>query len=324
MKPRLLTLAACLLVSAVPTAHAESSPVAVRYDARIKTVDFNASNVVRIVGHFGYSTDIEFSPGESIVSVALGDSLAWAVAPVENHIFVKPREPHATTNMTVITNKRVYQFALIGDPARSEPRRDFDYLVRFEYPRTLAARKTTAANAAAVQAALDVNDKPRNWDYYGCGPDTIRPTQVYDDGRFTYFTFPAAMQVPAIYYVDQGSQESLTNGQMRGDQFVVFGTARQFVLRRGNTVGCVENRAYNPYGVYTPTGTTSPDVERVLKASASVQPAPTRTLPPAAPPKAQPSPFPLPAFEAPDSASGQQDPAVLQASPGTSPDHSGP
>lgn len=323
MKPGLLTFAVCLLVSAVPAAHSESVPVAGHYDARIKTVDFNASNVVRVVGHFGYSTDIEFSPGESIVSVALGDSLAWAVAPVENHIFVKPREPHATTNMTVITNKRVYQFALIGDPARIEPRKDFDYLVRFQYPQALAARKTAAADAAAVHAALDMSDKPRNWDYYGCGPYTIRPTKVYDDGRFTYFTFPAAMQVPAIYYVDQDGEESLTDGQMRGDQFVVFGTARKFVLRRGSTVGCVENRAYNPYGVYTPTGTTSPDVERVLKASAPVQASPTHTLPPAAPPKAQPSPFVLPALGTPDSQSGQQGTAVLQASPGDSPDQSG-
>lgn len=317
MNPRFLTLAVCLLLAAMPAARAESVPVAGHYDARIKTVDFNASNVVRVVGHFGYSTDIEFSPGESIVSVALGDSLAWAVAPVENHIFVKPREPHATTNMTVITNKRVYQFALIGDPARSEPKRDFDYLVRFEYPHALAARGAAAANAAAVKAALDVNDKPRNWDYYGCGPYTIRPTEVYDDGRFTYFTFPAAMQVPAIYYVDSDGEESLTNGQMRGDQFVVFGTARKFELRRGSTVGCVENRAYNPYGVYTPTGTTSPQVERVLKASAPAQPAPTHTLPPAAPPKPQPSSFVLPAFGGTDSASGQQSPAVPQASPGS-------
>lgn len=323
MKAKLLTVAVCLLMTPVTAVHAESVPVAGHYDARIKTVDFNASNVVRVVGHFGYSTDIEFSPGESIISVALGDSLAWAVAPVENHIFVKPREPHATTNMTVITNKRVYQFALIGDPARSEPRRDFYYLVRFEYLHVRAARGAAAANAAAVHAALDVNDKPRNWDYYGCGPYTIRPTQVYDDGRFTYFTFPAAMQVPAIYYVDQDGQEGLSNGQMRGDKFVVFGTAQKFVLRRGNMVGCVENRAYNPYGVYTPTGTTSPDVERVLKPSASVQPAPTNTLPPAAPPKPQPSPFLLPAFGAPEDAPGQQGPAVLQATPGKSPDHSG-
>ena len=323
MKTKLLAFTVCLLASAVPAAQAESLPVAGPYDARIKTVDFNAANVVRVVGHFGYSTDIEFAPGESIISVALGDSLAWAVAPVENHIFVKPREPHATTNMTVITNKRVYQFALIGDPARAEPRKDFYYLVRFKYPHALAVRDAAAANAAKVRAALDVNDQPRNWDYYGCGPYTIRPTQVYDDGRFTYFTFPAAMQVPAIYYVDQDGEESLTNGQMRGDQFVVFGTARKFVLRRGNTVGCVENRAYNPYGVYTPTGTTSPDVERVLKASAPVQAAPTHTLPPAAPPKPQSSPFMLPTFGTPGATAGQQGPAVLQATPGSSPDHSG-
>ena len=313
MKRQTLVISLALLVLA-PAAFAESVPHAGPYDSRIKTVNYNADNVVRVVGHFGYSTDIEFAADERVVSVALGDSLAWAVAPVQNHIFVKPREPNATTNMTVITNKHVYQFALIGDAASHQPRTDYYYQVAFSYPMLATARDVAAVNAAAVNAALQVNDKPRNWDYYGCGPWTIRPTKVYDDGRFTYFTFPAAQQVPAIYYVDHDGQESLTNGQMRGDQFVVFGIALKFVLRRGNTVGCVENRAFNPYGVYTPTGTTSPDVKRILKASAPVQPAPSATLPPAAPPKPQPSTFSLPAFETapPASTSG---PAVLRSTP---------
>lgn len=314
-----LSLAALLglLVLAAP-AFAESVPHAGSYDSRIKTVNYNAQNVVRVVGHFGYSTDIQLAAGESVESVALGDSLAWAVAPVQNHIFVKPREPNATTNMTVITNQHVYQFALIGDAGGHQPRADYYYQVAFDYPMLASAKDAAAVNAAAVKAALQVNDKPRNWDYYGCGPWTIRPTKVYDDGRFTYFTFPAAQQVPAIYYVDHDGQESLTNGQMRGDQFVVFGIARKFVLRRGNTVGCVEDRAYNPYGVYTPTGTTSPDVKRVLKSSAPVQPAPSATLPPATPPKPKPSTLSLPAFDAapPESTSG---PAVLRGVPsGTS------
>lgn len=311
---RFLLACAVTALCAVPAAWAESVPVSGTYDARIKTVAYNAMNVVKIVGHFGYSTDVEFSEGENIISVALGDSLAWAVAPVENHIFVKPREPHATTNMTVITNEHVYQFALIGDASSSEPRRDFYYQVRFEYPLMLAARDKAQANAEVVKAALKVSDKPRNWDYYGCGPYTIRPTQVYDDGRFTYFTFPAAQQVPAIYYVNADGLESLTNGQMRGDQFVVFGTARKFVLRRGNEVGCVENRDYNPYGVYTPTGTTSPKVERVLKDDVPVIPTPSRTLPPAAPPKKQSSLMMLPSLDTPP-ASAPTGPVNLQSAP---------
>lgn len=307
-----LTLVACLFAGlAVSTASlAEQKPTSGVYDARIKTVDYNSMNVVRIVGHFGYSTDIEFDPGEKIVSVALGDTLAWAVAPVENHIFVKPREPNATTNMTVITNKRVYQFALIGSMDSHDPRTNYYYQVRFEYPKEAEAIEVAKLDAAAVKAKLDVNDKPRNWNYWGCGPWSIRPTKVYDDGRFTYFTFPADQKVPAVYIVNPDGSESLTNGTMRGDQFVVFTTAKKFVLRSGNTVGCVQNRSYNPYGVYTPTNTTSPDVRRVLRANVEATPAPAATLPPPAPSE-QPTPSTPPIVLPPAPSPSNDNPAAL-------------
>ncbi len=283
-------LAAALAVSTA--AQADQIPVSGASDARMKTVMYDGTNVTRVVGHFGYSTDIQFDPGEKVVSVALGDTLAWAVAPVENHLFVKPREPNSTTNMTVITSRRVYQFALIGDMGKKDYRSAYYYQVRFEYPLEASAARLAKINAAAVKAKLDENDKPRNWDYWGCGPWAIRPTKVYDDGRFTYFTFPAAQQVPAVYIVNADGTESLSNGTMRGDQFVAFVTAQKFVLRRGNTVGCVQNRAFNPYGVYTPTNTTSPAVRRVIKESAPETPSPASTLPPAAPEKQEPSLYP--------------------------------
>jgi len=184
-----------------------------------------------------------------------------------------------------------------------------------DYPLEQSAARLATVNAAAVKAKLDQNDKPRNWNYWGCGPWAIRPTKVYDDGRFTYFTFPAAQQVPAIYIVNTDGSESLSNGTMRGDQFVAFVTAQKFVLRRGNTVGCVENRAFNPYGVYTPTNTTSPAVRRVIKESAPETPIPTSTLPPAAPEKQQPSLYPrvAPQPGPTPSMSGSQTPAVLPA-----------
>lgn len=255
-------------------------PTAGALDARIKTVTYNPSNVVRIIGHFGYSTDIEFASGEEVLSVALGDTLAWAVAPVKNHIFVKPREPNAATNMTIITNKRVYQFDLWGDMRKHEDRRDYYYQVRFLYPQIASAAAVRQADAKLVQAKLEAAVKPRNWDYWACGPWSIRPTQVYDDGRFTYFTFPAAQKVPSITVVSDDESESTTNGVMRGSEYVVFSTGRKFALRRDNTVGCVENRAYNPYGVYTPTNTTSQDVRRVLKGSARTEPVPISTRAP--------------------------------------------
>jgi type IV secretion system protein VirB9 len=255
---------------------AETLPKGGPYDARIKTVAYNASDVVKIVGHYGYSTDIEFAPNEHVQNIALGDSLAWEVAPAGSHLFVKPREDNAVTNATVVTNKRVYQLSLdarhvTGLTGAHSAGMFFE--VRFRYPDdtaalALARAQRAGADQARLLAKLNATPKPINWDYYACGERSLWPSEVYDDGRFTYLRFPDAQEIPAIFIINADGTESLVNGEMRHDEYVVQTTARKLVLRRGKSVACIQNRSYNPRGVATPTDTVSPDVQRTLRAQA--------------------------------------------------------
>jgi type IV secretion system protein VirB9 len=278
MRPTLLAVS--LLLAAGP-AIAESLPSAGRYDGRMKQVAYNRSDVVKVIGHYGYSTDIEFAMGESVQNIAIGDSLAWEVAPAGNHLFVKPREDDAVTNMTVVTNKRVYQFALDARHGSGSKDRSMYFQVRFSFPDEDAARakaeldaRVAKSEAIRMQSALKITNLPTNWNYYACGTRTVRPTEVYDDGRFTFMRFPGAQEIPAIFTINADGSESIVNGAMSGDQYVVQITARRFVLRHGKSVACIENRSYDPYGVSTPTGTTSPDVKRALLAPAGAPGAP--------------------------------------------------
>jgi type IV secretion system protein VirB9 len=43
------------------------------YDKRVKFVDYKAAEVVKIVGHYGFSTHIQFGAGETIEQIAMGD-----------------------------------------------------------------------------------------------------------------------------------------------------------------------------------------------------------------------------------------------------------
>lgn len=268
---RILLLALLLLPA---LACAEAIPKGGPLDARIKNVEYNASDVVKIVGHYGYSTDIEFAADEQVQDIALGDSLAWEVAPAGSHLFVKPREDNAVTNATVVTNKRVYQLSLDARHAKgvSGARSvGMFFEVRFRYPddqAALARAQRAQADQAQLLAKLDAKPKPLNWNYYACGERALWPAQVYDDGRFTYLRFPNAQEIPAVFIINADQTESLVNGEMRGDQYVVQTTARKLILRRGNSVACIENRGYNPWGVATPTDTTSPDVQRTIRTQA--------------------------------------------------------
>lgn len=279
-------LALSLAVSFYPAVHAESVPSKGRYDARMKNVVYNRDDVIRVVGYYGYSTDIELAPGESVVDIAIGDSLAWEIAPSANHLFVKPREENAVTNMTVVTNKRVYQFALDARRSSAPGDRSMYFQVRFDFPDDRLAeakaqqqQRAELANARMIDSAFAMSNLPLNWNYYACGAHEIRPSEVFDDGRFTYMRFPGGQEIPAVFMINADDSESIVNGSMRDDRFVVQAVAKRLVLRKGQSVACLENRSYNPYGVATPSGTSSPDVERHIRTQPQLPRLPTTAQP---------------------------------------------
>ncbi len=76
----LFLLLCCTQVFALETPHSG------HLDRRVKHIDYNQQQVVKLVGHYGFSTDIAFAVNEAIKQIAMGDADAWAVTPVDNHI----------------------------------------------------------------------------------------------------------------------------------------------------------------------------------------------------------------------------------------------
>jgi type IV secretion system protein VirB9 len=106
-------------------------------DSRIKTYIFNPNDVYLLVLHYGFQSHVEFAKNETIETITLGDSYAWKITPLGNRLFIKPMERNIRTNMTIITNKRVYQFDLVAKELEenSDGDQDMVYVVRFEYPK---------------------------------------------------------------------------------------------------------------------------------------------------------------------------------------------
>lgn len=103
-------------------------------DNRIKTYVYNANEVYLLLVHFGYQSHIEFAKGEEIATISLGDSYAWSLTPLDNRLFIKAMEKNIRTNMTIITNKRTYQFDLVSKEL-SNDNDQLVYVVRFFYPK---------------------------------------------------------------------------------------------------------------------------------------------------------------------------------------------
>lgn len=274
---RRLALTAILVVAAAAPALAVETPRAGAADPRIKTIDYDPLQVVRIVGVFRTATQIRFSAEETILHVALGDTSGWEVAPETNILFAKPTAPRAPTNLIVTTRTasgetRHYTFELAARGGRASG--DAFFVVQFRYPAAEKQRLEAALSAEAqaleqrvLQLKLDrgVLEGPRNLAYALQGSSAIAPSEVTDNGRFTVLRFPGAQAVPAVYAVSPDGAEALVPFDVRGEFLVVHQTAAQLRLRRGREVVCIFNLAYQPAGRPTGTATAAPDVDRTLR-----------------------------------------------------------
>ncbi len=222
-------------------AHAAKSPRSLATDQRVKQVPYDPNQVYEIVGTYGYQTSIEFSQDEKVKVVTLGDSIAWQTVPYQNRLFLKPVEPNAATNLTVITNKRTYYFTLTS----AKKQAPMTFLVRFVYPNASLSMSAGAGDAPPPGKGPDL--AKLNLDYGTSGNKAAIPLKrAFDDGEFTYLLFDQNAEIPSVYTVGPDGSESIVNTRREGPYLVVERVASLFTLRNGKEQLCVQNNA-NPF-----------------------------------------------------------------------------
>ena len=214
MKPALFVAAA--LLAAAPLA-AQVRPTPGAGDPHIQTVDYAPEQVVLLEGTPGYQVTVELSPDEQVENVAVGDAGAWQVTANRrgDRLFVKATMGGVSTNMTVITNVRVYAFEL----APLSGAGSLAYTVRFRYP--------PAAPGAEDDAPTAFGEGRYRLD----GARALRPSEISDDGTHTYIRWPRDRSLPAVFAIGDNGEEMLVNGMMRDDLFVIDSVSRKLVFR---------------------------------------------------------------------------------------------
>ncbi|MBY5494184.1 P-type conjugative transfer protein VirB9 [Rhizobium leguminosarum] len=252
-------------------------------DSRVRFIDYQPYNITKIVGTLRSSVQIEFAADEEIAHVALGNSVAWEVAPAGNILFLKPRENQPVTNISLVTTRRdgstrSYQMELTVRDGTVEAGQNTYFYVKYRYPADEAERRRleAAARAQAAQAgeadrvlALHEAYGPRNWRYSAQGSAALEPQAVYDNGKVTTFAFAGNQEMPAIYMENSDGSETLVPKSVDSNLVLVHAISRKFILRRGGDVLCIFNEAYDRIGINSDTNTTSPSVERVVKTQAA-------------------------------------------------------
>ncbi len=202
------------LVAASPALGQDAGEPLATSDHRLRTVIYDANAVVTLSVAPSYQLTVLFAGGEKIGSVAVGDSNAWQVTASKSgdSLFIKPISSFVRTNMTVITDTRVYLFDLV--PGSSV---DSAYIVRFVYP--------------TMSTQIDVPSAQAPGTYRLGGRRSLRPASIEDDGRRTFINWSDASAMPAVFGIGPSGEETLVDGYMRAGRFTIDRVYRRLVFR---------------------------------------------------------------------------------------------
>jgi type IV secretion system protein VirB9 len=133
-----MIIARILLVCLIFTSHISygfEEDLPITRDTRIKTYIYNPTEVYLLILHHGFQSHIEFAQGETVETISLGESYAWKITPLGNRLFIRPLEKNMRTNMTIITNRRAYQFDIVSKELEEGEEADLVYQIKFIYPK---------------------------------------------------------------------------------------------------------------------------------------------------------------------------------------------
>ena len=229
-------------------------------ERRLATVDYSPDRIYTVVGVPGYAIDVQFGEDEHFEGVGGGDLEAVSVEAHGAHVFLKPKARHVTTNLTVLTNRHVYQFGYRVETVPGlEP---VLYALRFRYPEEAARHEAAEEAQKRVQRSLATARPALNRAYGFCGARSLKPSAASDDGVETRLAFPGRVELPVVYVRNDDGTESLVNITVDSEGLLIHRVARTWVLRRGLLVACIQNLGYIGGADSLPNGTVSPQVKR--------------------------------------------------------------
>lgn len=203
----------------------------------------------RLVTAPGLVSDIALQAGETLVSVAAGDTARWTIGDTTSgagvarrtHVLVKPIAAGLRTNLVIMTDRRVYLVALESTARQSMA------AVSWTYPQdeliALRVAEAVARSAAPVAAGVAVDRLNFNYRIEG-DRATWMPLRAFDDGSQTFIEFPPSVgtgEIPPLFVIGSSGRIELVNYRLSGHYYVVdrlfslaelrLGEKRQLVVR---------------------------------------------------------------------------------------------
>jgi type IV secretory pathway VirB9-like protein len=225
-------LAGCPLSSLRPASR--SAPVArsMPADPRLVVFPYDRNALYSVNAYFGLYTHLEFDEGEEIVGAYVNDETEFEmkVARTGHDVMIRPRNRGAVGSLTIITDRRRYEFDLLdvsgcaeaSEPVQRYQRVSFTYLDGVYEPSRTGRGSSPNSELGARQGALpsmrtnsDIGEQATagtaaaewqvrldqlNTNYNIEGAAEISPVSVMDDGRRTIIKFANRMDLRPVLF----------------------------------------------------------------------------------------------------------------------------
>jgi type IV secretion system protein TrbG len=211
-------------------------PSSAGYMGAVQVYPYSEGVLYRLYAAPERVTDIALQAGETVTSVAAGDTVRWTVGDTTSgsgeakrtHILVKPFSAGLQTNLVITTDRRVYHLELASRPTGAMAALSW----RYPQDELIALRRRQEEAASARPIASNFAVERLNFNYAITGEKTAwRPLRAFDDGRQTFIEFPASIAVgeaPPLFVIGEDGEAQLVNYRIAGRYYVVdrlFGAA---------------------------------------------------------------------------------------------------
>lgn len=186
-------------------------------------------------------TLISFEPGEKIMKVHSGDTVRWNISSSissnnQSHLTIKPHRPDLSTNILVMTDRRVYNLEVISHDYKN----GYMANVSWSYPQNSSLVILDGIDTESNYDPLsDINPASLNTKYAFITkkPPSWMPIRVFDDGQKTYIEFAQSvksLETPGLFVLSETSEREIINYRVVGRFYIIDKLIERAELRIGN------------------------------------------------------------------------------------------
>lgn len=250
---RLCASALCLAPLSISSAFADGAIPIVSPDSHnVVRFTYSQQTVFHVKTRPHMITDLRLAPGEVMETLVLGNTDQWITAAAPGNVFLKPTRPGLETSGTLVTNLHTYQL-LITSSKNNDWYQQVSWMsgpmvaLKSSFP-NYAPPVSPPASAQAANTSLHANRRANDgqvesiknmsnlhFDYRVRGDASFKPTEVFDNGTFTWISVPLSgnAPMPALFVKEHG-QYAIANYTIRGHYMIVQQLFKKAELRIGS------------------------------------------------------------------------------------------